>query len=203
MMSWAELYGQHRALRNDAGQRSLLELRTVLRRLSELPGSILDANAHQRLQPCFNPKSALQAVQLGDEHGEALHLYAHAGFDTGAIQLADARLVVQMLFHRGDKHLHQLTIMVEGTRRAGGPWVVAVHLHDDRVSEKNPGGDRAACGACGHPALHAHVGPTMNDEPKVRVPLPGFGAGQLLEWVLSQVVPTLDFEAAPWANVPA
>jgi hypothetical protein len=77
-----------------------------------------------------------------------------------------------------------------------------VHLHDDRVSAKNPGGDRAGHGACGHAALHAHVGPTMNDEPKVRVPLPGLGAGQALEWVLSQVVPTLDFEAAPWASIP-
>jgi hypothetical protein len=41
----------------------------------------------------------------------------------------------------------------------------------------------------------------MNDEPKVRVPLPKLSAGQILEWVLSQVVPTLDFEAAPWASV--
>lgn len=203
MTSWAELHRVHRDLRKDAGHRALIELRAVLRRLSELPGSILDENAHQRLQPCPNPTSGLRALQLGDDLGEELHLYAHAGFDSGEIQLSEARLTVQILFHRNSNHLHQLTIMVAGTRRSGGPWVVAVHLHDDRVSEKNPGGDRASHGACGHAALHAHVGPTMNDEPKVRVPLPGLGAGQILEWVLSQVVPTLDFEATPWAGVPS
>ena len=197
MSSWAELYAEHCSLRQSAGRRAILDLRAVLRRLSELSASVVDNGAHQRFQPNSNRETGLQTLSLEEE----LHLYAHPGFDSGEIQLADARLTVQLLIHRTRDHLHQLTIMVEGTRRAGGPWVVAVHLPDDRPSTKNPGGDRQGHGACGHAALHAHIGPTMNDEPKVRVPLPKLSAGQILEWVLSQVVPTLDFEAAPWASV--
>lgn len=43
----------------------------------------------------------------------------------------------------------------------------------------------------------------MNTQPKFRVPLPPVGAGALLEWLLSQVVPTLAFEPAPWPAVVA
>lgn len=198
MTSWTELYGQHQALRPAAGNRAVTELRGVLRKLSEQPGSVIDANAHQRLQPRINRETGLSSIELFED----LHPYAHPGFDRSEIHLVEARLTIQLLRHYARDHLHQLTIMVEGVRREGGPWVIAVHLPDDRASERNPGGDRQGHGACGHAALHAHVGPTMNDEPKVRVPLPGLGAGQLLEWVLSQVVPTPDFEAAPWMTVP-
>jgi len=200
MTSWAELYGEHCALRRETGQRSVVELRNVLRRLAELPGSVLDGSAHQRLQASWNRSTGLQVVQFGQDISEELHLYAHPEFER-RIHLTAARLTVQLLIHRATDRLHQLTVMVEGTRRAGGPWVVAVHLPDDRPNGKSSHPDRQGNGACGHAALHAHVGPTMNDEPKVRVPLPSLGAGQILEWVLSQVVPTMDFEAAPWANI--
>lgn len=200
MTSWAELYGEHCSLRRGSGQRSVVELRGVLRRLSELPGSVLDRGAHQRLQALSNRHTGLQVVEFSQNLSEELHLYAHPEFDR-AIHLIEARLTVQLLIHRTTDRLHQLTIMVEGIRRAGGPWVVAVHLPDDRPNDMSAQPDRQGHGACGHAALHAHVGPTMNDEPKVRVPLPAVGAGQILEWVFSQVVPTVDFEAAPWANI--
>ena len=200
MTSWAALYGEHCSLRHKTGERSVLELRNVLRRLAELPGSVLDSRAHQRLQASRNRATGFEVVQFSQDGSEDLHLYEHPEFER-AIHLIEAKLTVQLRIHRPTDRLHQLTVMVEGTRRAGGPWVVAVHLPDDRPNDMSSQPDRQGHGACGHAALHAHVGPTMNDEPKVRVPLPTVSAGQILEWVLSQVVPTVDFEAAPWAAI--
>ena len=51
------------------------------------------------------------------------------------------------------------------------------------------------------PALH--VGPDRDTKPKVRVPLPAFSPVDALDWVLSQLVPTADFEPALWAKVQA
>jgi hypothetical protein len=201
MISWAELYDEHSSLRPASGRRSINELREVLRRISELSYTVLDSGAQQRLQAFSSRESGFQTVQFIDEQGEELHMYAHPGVDRGEIHLVEARLTVQLLIHRASDYLHWLTIMVEGKRRAGGDWVVAVHLPDDRPNDKSPGGERQGHGACGHAVLHAHVGSTMNEEPKVRVPLPRLGAGRILEWVLSQVVPTLEFEAAPWTSM--
>jgi len=45
------------------------------------------------------------------------------------------------------------------------------------------------------------VGPDREMAPEVRVPLPALGPVEVLEWVLSQLVPTAQFEPAPWADV--
>ncbi len=98
-----------------------------------------------------------------------------------------------------DGALHQFDIRAEGERHDGTRWVIAVHLSDDRA----PSGDRHALGACGHAVLHCHVGPDLNATPKIRVPLPALGPVEALEWVLSQLVPTADFEPARWGEVQA
>lgn len=98
-------------------------------------------------------------------------------------------------------HLHMFTIMVEGKRLDGSAFALAVHLPDDRETEQNPSGDRQGLGACGHAALHCHVGPTLDTPPKVRVPLPALGPVEAFDWVISQIVPTASFEPAPWASV--
>lgn len=98
-----------------------------------------------------------------------------------------------------DGALHQLDIRAEGERHDGSPLVIAVHLSDDRGAD----GDRHGLGAGGHASLHCHVGPDLNATPKVRVPLPALGPAEAFEWVISQLVPTADFEPAPWAEVQA
>lgn len=114
--------------------------------------------------------------------------------------LASAELSLLALASRGN-HLHQFTVMVEGTRHDGSTWALAVHLPDDRETNQNLGGDRQGLGACSHAALHCHVGPDLDTGPAVRVPLPALGPVEVLEWVLSQIVPTSDFEPAPWPAV--
>lgn len=99
------------------------------------------------------------------------------------------------------QHLHAFTVSVEGKRKDGSTWALAVHLADDRETARNPSGDRQGLGGCGHAALHCHVGPDLGTGPAVRVPLPTIGPVEALEWVLSQLVPTTDFEPAPWAAV--
>lgn len=118
-------------------------------------------------------------------------------------QLADldsAELSVIALADRGN-HLHQFTVMVEGKRADGTAWVLAVHFEDDRITDKNKDADRKGTGAGGHAAFHCHVGPGLDVGPKVRVPLPPLGPVEALEWVLTQLVPTAQFEPAPWPEV--
>jgi hypothetical protein len=115
--------------------------------------------------------------------------------------LEDARLNVQLLTGTRKHELHALTIMLTGKTPSGARWCVALHLPDDRESTECPGGDRQGSGACGHAAFHCHVGPTLDDEPKVRVPLPPLLPAEALDWVLAQVVP--DYEPAPWPFVEA
>jgi hypothetical protein len=117
----------------------------------------------------------------------------------GLPHLKDARLTVLLLTGTRQHELHELTIMLSGQTPQGSPWCVALHLPDDRKSPAHPGGDRQGSGACGHAAFHCHVGPTLDAEPKVRVPLPPLHPADALDWVLSQVVP--DYEPAPWSDV--
>jgi len=116
--------------------------------------------------------------------------------------LASAELSLMALADRRN-HLHQFTVMVEGKRADGSAWALAVHFEDDRVTDKNKDADRKGTGAGGHAAFHCHVGPGLDVAPKVRVPLPALGPVEALEWVLSQLVPTAQFEPAPWAQVQA
>ena len=68
------------------------------------------------------------------------------------------------------------------------PDPIAMHLEDDSEDD-----------ACSHAALHAHVGPTLDATPKVRVPLPQVGPLAAFDWLLSMGVP--GWEPAPWEAV--
>lgn len=120
-------------------------------------------------------------------------------------RLADLEIaeitVLGLVSKRG--HLHAFTVSVEGMRKDGTLWTLAVDLPDDRETSKNSKGDRQGLGACSHAAFHCHVGPDRATAPEVRVPLPALGPVEALEWVLSQIVPTAEFEPAPWAEVTA
>ena len=116
--------------------------------------------------------------------------------------LASGELSLMALADR-QNHLHQFTAMVEGRRADGSAWSLAVHFEDDRETKESQEGDRKGTGACGHAAFHCHVGPGLNVGPKVRVPLPALGPVEALQWVLSQLVPTPQFEPAPWSSVTA
>jgi len=121
---------------------------------------------------------------------------------TGLADLEAAEIsVLGLVSKRG--HLHAFTVSVEGMRKDGTLWTLAVDLPDDRETSKNPSGDRQGLGACSHAAFHCHVGPDRTTAPEVRVPLPALGPVEVLEWVLSQIVPTAEFEPAPWAEVQA
>lgn len=121
---------------------------------------------------------------------------------TGLADLETAEIsVLALVSKRG--HLHAFTVSVEGMRKDGTLWTLAVDLPDDRETSKNPNGDRQGLGACSHAAFHCHVGPDRTTAPEVRVPLPALGPVEALEWVLSQIVPTSEFEPAPWAEVQA
>lgn len=120
---------------------------------------------------------------------------------TGLADLESAEISVLGLVSKGG-HLHAFTVSVEGKRKDGSTWTLAVDLPDDRQA-KRPDQDRQGFGACGHAALHCHVGPDRKTAPEVRVPLPALGPAEVLEWVISQLVPTLEFEPGPWDQVQA
>lgn len=108
----------------------------------------------------------------------------------------DARLTVLARVSRRAAHVHKFTAMIQGTTPVRLPWVAAVHLEGDH---EPPDHDRKGSGACGHAAFHCHVGPTMDHEPKVRVPFPAVGPVGALDWLLSIVVPA--WEPLPWPLV--
>jgi hypothetical protein len=106
-------------------------------------------------------------------------------------------LTLLVLCNAKTGRIHQVTASVEGTRDDGSTWVVAVHLPDDR----DRGADRQGSGACGHAALHCHIGPTYDAKPKLRVPLPALEVVDILDWLFSQIAADNAFERAPWDDV--
>ncbi len=200
MRPWVELYDHHQALRAEA-EEAVTKIREVLRSLGDGQPSVLRKGVQSRLQPQKNPKTGLYGYVLRGESGEDVVLKNLPEKLRKEVHLQEACLHVLLLLDRTRNHLHQLTVMVKGKRRDGSPWTVAVHLPDDRETEKNPHGDRQGHGACGHAALHCHVGPTLDTQPEVRVPLPPLAPGEVVAWVMSQVIPTVEFEPAPWPKV--
>ena len=116
--------------------------------------------------------------------------------------LSKANLSIKATLGEKGHHLHSSTAMVEGKRKDGSPWTLAVHLEDDGKSEKRPEGDRRGLGACGHAAFHCHVGPDLETEPKVRVPLPAMSASEAIDWILLHTTGPRIFEPFPWSEVP-
>jgi hypothetical protein len=189
---WVELYRAHRERRWEAGEDATASIRRRLAILSER--GICDGTLPSRFIYDKNGPKGLRSWRITGptEGGEPLKGLPH---------LQDARLTVLLLTGTRRNELHELTIMLQGRTQEGAPWCVALHLPDDRESRECPDGDRQGSGACGHPALHCHVGPSLDDEPKVRVPLPPLLPAEALDWVLSQVVP--NYEPAPWPAVTA
>lgn len=189
MTSWYELYAQHRVLRDIPG-----DFASSLRR----PMLMLAERGHcqQTIQGRFTRRARgklrewyIQPAEGEREQGEPL---------VDLPSLRKARLTVLALESRSARHLHQFTAAIEGTTLHDRPWVVAVHLDEDYAS---PDEDRKGAGACSHAAFHCHVGRTLDEEPKVRVPLPAISPAAALDWLLTLVVP--DWEPAPWAQMPA
>jgi hypothetical protein len=189
---WVELYRAHQEMRNRAGREVTSDIRKRLAMLAEL--GLCDGTLPSRFTYDKSSPAGLRLWRITG-HGEG-------GEPLGGLpNLQEARLTVLLLTGIKRHELHELTIMLEGRTLQGAPWCVALHLPDDRLSPTRCDGDRQGSGACGHAALHCHVGPTLDDEPKVRVPLPPLLPAEALDWVLSQVVP--DYEPAPWPDVVA
>jgi hypothetical protein len=187
---WVDIYGAHRDARVLSASSWSSELRKRL--------IVLSAAGHcdQNIKGRFTYSSEGDVVRWSiRDAGKTTPISLQQIPD-----LATAELSLMALASRGN-HLHQFTVMVEGTRHDGSTWVLAVHLPDDRETAQNSDGDRQGLGACSHAALHCHVGSDLDTGPAVRVPLPALGPVEVLEWVLSQLVPTAAFEPAPWAKV--
>lgn len=186
MKEWLALYEQHCAMRVESGDVH----RLLRKRLIELADR---GHCAETIRGRFTPRHRGALLELridANGHREPLRALPY---------LEDAHLTVLALVSRRTDHVHQFTAMVEGTTHAKMPWVVAVHLEADH--EPPDQHDRRGSGACGHAAFHCHVGQTMDQEPKVRVPFPDVGSVGALDWLLSIVIPA--WEPAPWARIVA
>ncbi|MBM7115734.1 hypothetical protein [Archangium primigenium] len=189
MKTWVELYTSHRQVR--AGPPTWTgEVRKRLIALAEA------GHCDKSIRGRFSQQRSGELVEwsIRKDNAQAAEPL------TGLADLKTAQISVLGLVSRKG-HLHSFTVSVEGKRSDGSSWAVAVHLPDDRETEKKPNGDRQGLGACSHAALHCHVGPDLDTGPEVRVPLPALTPGEVLDWVLSQLVPTQAFEPAPWPSV--
>lgn len=186
MKTWVDLYRAHTESRGKVGKTWSSEIRRRLRALAaahcEETSNVLFTNkAKGRLLEEWRLASVLVLQNIPE--------------------IASAKLDVLVLCNPRTGHIHQLTITAKGQRSADGSlWTIAVHLADDRDL---PDEDRQGLGACSHAALHCHVGPDLDTSPAVRVPLPALGPAEALDWVISQVIPTRDFEPAGWDQVQA
>jgi hypothetical protein len=82
--------------------------------------------------------------------------------------------------------LLSFTVGIEGALRTSGtPWSARIDL-----TEKPEGR-----GPCGHPVLHAHVGPDDKAGPVARVPIRLLPPDQALRWLLVTVHPALESTA--------
>ncbi len=182
MTKWHALYEQHRDMRAESD-----DLEDLLRKRL----TVLADRGHcaKTIRGRFTRRQhgALRELSIQSDGCEPLCELPH---------LEDARLTVVALISRKAEHIHQFTAMIEGKTLRQLPWVAAVHLEDDC---EQPDHDRKGGGACAHAAFHCHVGPTMDHEPKVRVPFPAVGPVGALDWLLSVVIP--EWEPAPWAAV--
>ncbi len=188
MKRWVDLYLEHRSIRS-VSREVTGQIRQRLMNLAER--GHCDTNIRGRFT---------------HERGTGnRHSYYIAGRPDrteplrGLPHLPQARLsvLVQLDLRRG--HLYQLNIMLEGRRHDDSPWTVAVHLPDAGRDPDTNTADQQGSGACGHAALHGHVGPDLDTPPKVRVPLPALTPAEALDWVLSQVIENWD--PAPWPQV--
>ena len=188
MRGWCALYQGHRDMRSVS-----TDLATSLRR--QLIALAERGHCARTIQGRFTRR---ERVGLRELYIQPLDHTDQREPLVGLRSLEDARLTVLALVGRRADRVHQFTAMIEGMAPGGRKWAAAVHLEDDRTADEQ---DRKGSGACSHAAFHCHVGPTLDDEPKVRVPLPPVGPAGALDWLLSIVVP--GWEPAPWPEVVA
>ncbi len=174
--------GEAYAIRDEAGASLASDLRKKLIDLAER--GHCDSSIRGRFTDRRN--GDLRAWYIKGEREELEHLP----------HIAEAWLTLLILSHSPTHHVHQFTAMLEGVATTGETWVVAVHLETDR---DHGCGDRKGDGACGHAALHCHVGASLGKKPEIRVPLPDIGPIEAFDWLLSTVVP--GWEPMPWADV--
>jgi len=186
MKEWSALYQAHCDMRSVSA-----DLATSLRR--QLVALAERGHCAKTIQGRFTRRDRgglrelyIQPLDPTDQREPLIHLPS----------LQDARLTVLGLVSRKADHVHEFTAMIEGTAPGERRWAAAIHLEDDRAVGEQ---DRRGGGACSHAAFHCHVGPTLDDEPKVRVPLPAVGPAGALDWLLSIVVP--GWEPTPWHKV--
>jgi hypothetical protein len=179
---WFDLYRQHQRARSSGDKKWSTEVRNRLNRLMEH----CDAPGWQTFT-----KKANGGLEIWEISGGPLQLGELPG-------VASAKLQVLVRSATNTGHIHEFNVLAEGTRGDGSPWTIAVHLPDDR---RDPEGDRQGLGACSHAALHCHVGPTLDHEPKVRVPLPALSLPDVLDWIIVQIIQDQDFEPARWADL--
>lgn len=183
MRVWAELYAQHQTVRPGAK-----ELPAAIRR------RLVELAARKHCSPTIQGRfTRRDRGPVGEWLIDQSDPGSSGELLEGLPWLRNARLTVLALVSRRTEHVHKFTAMIEGIARTERPWTAAVHLDDDLEPEKQ---DRKGSGACGHAAFHCHVGPTLDDEPKVRVPFPAVTPADALDWLLSTVVP--DWEPFPW-----
>lgn len=192
MRAWIELYRSHRQGRTCVAKNWARDIRRLLTQLAE--AGHCDRSICGRFTEVRTGNLDEWAIR-GNGRKMVEPLIDLPDLETAEIS------VMGTMDPRG--HLHAFTVSVEGRRKDGSGWSLAVDLPDDRETAKSPEGDRQGRGACGHAALHCHVGPDRETAPQVRVPLPSLAPSELLEWVLSQIIPTHAFEPAPWAAVQA
>lgn len=216
--TWAELVAGHQILRQRPNRDTVQQIREVLKRaeagdLRPLDGpkdaaerrlKFFEQGLASRLQPRGNQGNGLKSYSLRTEGKEGEEFLVWDALDDQYRQkygrktpIELVHLTVLLLLNHNDTWLHQLSIMAQADLRDGKTWTIAVHLESDRPNLADESDDKGH-GACGHAVLHAHWGPTLDDRPKVRVPLPPVEPGMLLEWVLSQVLVMPEFESAPW-----
>jgi len=180
---WFSLHMQHREMRSWTHKEPLeRQLRRQLTRLANM-GHCPPQSPHQ-LYASTHKK--LRAYSFR-EHSIPLRALP---------KLSEARLTLKALVDRKKKHIHAFTAMIQGISPTKESWIVAIHLDDDLGDQ-----GRRGRGACSHAAFHCHIGPTLDRHPKVRVPLPGIGASEALDWMLTLVLD--DWEPAPWEEHPS
>lgn len=184
MNAWVTLHEKHEDLRSAVDE--IQSLRTVLSRLAE--AGHIERSIYGRFTYKVDKDRRSWGITPRDR-GEAAR-WTEPLLNL-APDLGSAGLTLLALTDRSNRTLLQFTVMVEGTSVAGQRFTIAVHLDDERK-----GG-----GACSHALLHCHVGPSLDDAPKVRVPFPAVGPVEILDWALSVVLP--GWEPAPWASIPA
>lgn len=184
MNRWVELHEQHKALRATGG-RTLNGLRVLFASLVNL--GHLDASISSRFTNAADRR--MRSWRIAPRSGKP-EKWAEP-LQRLAPGITAAELTVLASTDPDVVELREFTAMVSGRRHDASPFKIAAHLDDEHLGD----------GACGHALFHCHVGPSLDELPKVRVPLPALTAVEVVEWILTPVL--AGWEPQPWSQLPA